>query len=145
MIPQPGQRVKCIFRNGVVAEGLVEEWFNNTAKLRSLDDQSILIITNPTADIMLIKIMLDNHPNLSDNTLPTITESIEQAQSNKSSETLVVDPYNPDYTKSLVDLRKELAEQSRRIIAEKLKEHRPTIGGGKVKYEYPGSNKKSST
>lgn len=145
MIPQSGQQIKCIFRNGATAEGIVDEWSEHTAKLRSLDGQSILIIMRPTEDIMLIKVLLSD--NLKINApLPTISQELEmQIDSQDEEESIPINPFNPDYNKKLVELRKELANQEKRIIVEKLREHRPSIGATKVKYEYPGSGKKSSS
>lgn len=143
MIPQMGQQVKCIFRNGVISEGIVESWQTHNVQLRSLDGKSILIITNPAEDIMLIKIVLENPSNLEE--LPDISQAIDQTLENVPSQpTIAINPYDADYNKSLAELRKERAEVERRIITEKLKEHRPSIGGGKVKYEQPGFNKKPS-
>lgn len=143
MIPQIGQQVKCMFRNGFVSEGIVESWQTHNVQLRSLDGKSILIITNPAEDIMLIKIVLENPSNLEE--LPDISQAIDRTLANVSSQpTIAINPYDADYNKSLAELRKERAEVERRIITEKLKEHRSSIGGGKVKYEQPGFNKKPS-
>lgn len=142
MTPQPGQHVKCILRNGAMAEGIVEEWFGNVVQLKSLDGESVLIITHPAEDIMLIKIILDKKPEEEQN-LPTeegADEFVKQFAEADASH----DPTNPDDRKSLAELRIELIKQERKIIAEKLKNHRPSSGPGKVQYGYPGLNKKPS-
>ena len=148
MMPEIGQQVKCIFRNGASAEGIVEHW-HLTARLRSVDGQSVLIITRPDDDIMMIKVLLGEAedsteaPVVAPNQieLPFPKAEPEKLEHNTSA----VDPFNADYNKNLVDLRKELAVQEREIIANKLRAHRPTIGGAKVKYEQPGFSKKPST
>jgi len=139
-LPNIGQYIKCIFRNGVTSEGVVEEWNDKMAQLRSLDGKSILIITNPTADIMLIKIMLEDTSDLDNAPAPVLEETIQEDDDHKPA--ILINPYNVDYNKNLVELRKEKAEQERRILTEKLREHIPTMGSGKVKYEQPGFYKK---
>lgn len=180
MTPEIGHHVKCVFRNGAVVEGMVEEWATDIAQLRSLDEKSILIIAKPAEDIMLIKIMLtqDSELNITDEEqmeLPfdTIAKADKYKSTRVSNEEIYrelgdpstweeedakykklistpsnlqpADPLNHDYNKSLVELRKDLATQEREILANKLRAHRPTIGGVKVKYEQPGFNKKPST
>jgi hypothetical protein len=135
MIPQSGQHVKCILRNGTTVEGIVDEWSGNQAQLRSFDGKSILIITRPSDDIMLIKIILED-PEEKENILPPKYPAAEVWQN--SVET-THDVYDVDHNKSLAELKIDLAAQERHIIAEKLREHRPSIqGAGKVAYEYPG-------
>lgn len=136
MNPQKDQHVKCVLRNGAVAEGIVEEWTGSQVQLKSLDGESILIITHPAEDIMLIKIIL---------TTPTVEEIAAELEHEKTEleqrfeETRQVhDPNNPDDRKTLAQLRIELAKQDRKIIAEKLKEHKPTQAPGKTRYHYPG-------
>ena len=58
MNPDTGSHVKLILKNNTVVEGIVEEWFANYVKLKSLDGQSVMIIPHPNEDIMLIKIFL---------------------------------------------------------------------------------------
>lgn len=150
MIPEIGQHVKCFFRNGASVEGIVDIWDVNTAKLRSFDGKSVLIISHPSEDIMMIKIVLEIKSEYEyEEELPTISEAIQtqielQFDGSPPATDEVIDPYSSNYNKNLVELRKDLAVQERRIIAEKLKEHRPTIGATKVQYEYPGPNKKPS-
>lgn len=146
MMPEIGQQVKCIFRNGACAEGIVEHW-HLTARLRSVDGQSVLIITRPDDDIMMIKILLDqveDSDEVPEETSKQIELPFTKGEPEKLESTQPVDPFNPEYNKSLVDLRKELALQEREIMANKLRAHRPTIGGVKVKYEQPGFSKKPS-
>lgn len=138
MTPQTGQHVKCILRNGAIAEGIVEEWFANTVQLRSVDGESILIITHPSEDIMLIKIILEKKE---EETLVSELEEQQVVLEKKFEEQReVTDPNNSDSIKTLAELRIEMAKQERRIIAEKLREHRP--GGTKPtvqNYTYPGA------
>lgn len=145
MTPQVGQHVKCILRNGAIAEGIVEEWYNNIVQLKSLDGESALIITHPSEDIMLIKVFLEKavEPESEGEDLPS-EEDVKNFES--SFDNPPVDYEKPDELKSLAQLRIEYAKQERKIIAEKLKEHRPSIPGpGKVQYGYPGLGKKPRT
>lgn len=138
MTPQTGQHVKCILRNGAIAEGIVEEWFANTVQLRSLDNESILIITHPSEDIMLIKIVLEKKEE-SEEPVPTESE-VREFESHFQEVADKTDPNDVDQIKTLAQLRIELNKQERRIIAEKLREHRP---GGTIpavkNYNYPGA------
>lgn len=147
MTPKVGQHVKCILRNGALAEGIVDEWYNNIVVLKSLDGESVLIITHPAEDIMLIKILLDKAPEKETPKEPNdygpTEEDVNQFCS--SFDEPAVDYNKPDELKSLAELRIEKAKQERRIIAEKLREHRPSIKGGKVEYGYPGLGKKPRT
>lgn len=152
MIPKRGQHVKCILRTGAIAEGIVEEWFNNHVQLKSLDGESILIITHPAEDIMLIKIILEPKNRAEE----IAAKDLEQEKSDK--ERMFEDfrarhnPNDPDDRKTLADLRIELIEQDRKIVAEKLKDHTPTQAPKATRYHYPGnmyghsrSSKKPST
>ena len=127
MIPKIGQHVKCLLKTGVLAEGKVEIWNENEVQLLSLDEKSILIITHPTEDIMLIKLLLNKQSKIIDNIV--IDNSIITEKENHSNN-------NDDRLKNLVALRKELVEQERRIISDKLKTHEAS-GAMKVKYEQP--------
>jgi len=53
----PNQLVKILFRNGTSIEGIVEVWDEDYV-LRSEDGKSILIIQDPSQDIMAIKVIL---------------------------------------------------------------------------------------
>lgn len=149
MTPQTGQHVKCILRNGAIAEGIVEEWFANTVQLRSLDGESILIITHPAEDIMLIKIILDKAKEIEADPDPGPTlEEVRDFESQFQEAADATDPHDIDQVKSLAQLRIELNKQERRIIAEKLKEHRPSGSLYKpntTPYHYPSVVTKSKS
>lgn len=136
MTPTTGQHVKCILRNGAIAEGIVEEWYNNVVQLKSLDGESVLIITHPAEDIMLIKIILDKPEEVEEvpeppQDLPALEKRFEEARE-------ATDPHDIDSVKSLAELRIELNKQERRIIADKLREHRPTAyTPSTTPYHYP--------
>lgn len=137
MIPKEGQHVKCILRTGAIAEGIVEEWFNNHVQLKSLDGESILIITHPAEDIMLIKIILEpktQAEEVSDKirAKSALEQKFEEVRQNH-------DPNNADDRKTLAQLRVELAEQERKIVSEKLKDHTATQIPKATRYHYPGN------
>ncbi len=171
MTPHAGQHVKCILRNGAIAEGIVEEWFANVVQLRSLHDDSILIITHPTEDIMLIKIMPEQALDEVEEVSPTPIPWEHEEKANYGTKELrqefrerlygpqdldeqfkaaaeATDPHDIDSVKSLAELRIELNKQERRIIAEKLKEHRPNAAPYKpstTPYHYPSVVTKSKS
>jgi hypothetical protein len=149
MIPQTGQHVKIILRNGAMAEGIVEEWFANEVQLKSLDGESILIITHPTEDIMLIKVFLEKpvEEKEPEDYGPTIEEvrEFEGSFQEVADKPVVPDPFDPNQNLTLAQLRIAKMQQERKIIAEKLKDHSPNTGPGKVQYGYPGLGKKPRT
>jgi hypothetical protein len=144
MIPKTGQHVKIILRNGAMAEGILEEWFANEVQLKSLDGESILIITHPNEDIMLIKVFLEKKPE-EDESAPTEEEADAFASQFEDAPDEKTDPFDPMKNMSLAQLRIEKMKQERKIIAEKLKDHSPSTGPGKVQYGYPGFGKKPRT
>lgn len=170
MIPKEGDHVKCVFRNGMVIEGIVEKWIPTvTAVLRSLEDNSTLIITKPTDDIMLTKIF----PKLSEAekvkqkimAQPPVHRWEDEEKANYSVESLreefrerlygpeekfkeaakALDPNNEDDIKSLAELKQELIKTERQIVAEKLREHRPAYAPGTTPYHYPSVVSKNNS
>ena len=143
MMPKEGQHVKCVLRTGAMAEGIVEEWFNNVVQLRSLDGESVLIIPHPNEDIMLIKIVLDKPKS------EVIKEKIIKKQTHsdleKELQKVYEQPSGDDLrTKKMAELKVLMAEQEKKIIADKLKDHR--IGDTrKVEYGQPEFYKKPRT
>jgi hypothetical protein len=146
---EAGKHVKIILRNGAMAEGIVLEWFANEVQLKSLDNESILIITHPAEDIMLIKVFLEEPIEESPN-VPTEEDTEAFYDTFLSHEPpedkpVVPDPFDPNQNLTLAQLRIAKMQQERQIIAEKLKNHSPSTGPGKVQYGYPGLGKKPRT
>lgn len=59
MIPKQGQRVKLIFRNGLVEEGVVVSWSDKTSVLKAFTSDVYLVINNTNQDIIAFKIFQD--------------------------------------------------------------------------------------
>jgi hypothetical protein len=144
MIPKLGQHVKCILRNGAIAEGIVQsDWMNSIVQLLSLDGESVIIIPHPNEDIMLIKIVLDKPKS------EVIKEKIIKKQTHsdleKELQKVYEQPSGDDLrTKKMAELKVLMAEQEKKIIADKLKDHR--IGDTrKVEYGQPEFYKKPRT
>jgi hypothetical protein len=72
----------------------------------------------------------------------TIEKNNETYSIEKNNST--IDPFNPDYNKNLTQLYREKAEQDRKILIEKIREHRPSISAPKVTYEQPRFSTKPS-
>lgn len=156
MTPKEGQHVKCILRNGAVAEGIVEEWYNNVVQLKSLDGESVLIITHPAEDIMLIKILLDM-PKIDLPLVDEVTDTISVETSSgyrhvkeeisdlesKIQKANDLPSDDPTRLKTLAQLRVMKAEQEKKIISEKVRNHYPNEVR-KVDYGQPGFFKKQS-
>jgi hypothetical protein len=113
MMPRIGQHVKCVLRTGAIAEGIVNEW-GNSVELKSLDGESILILPHANDDIMLIKIILKK-------------DIIKEIPKLNNLEEEMVDAYNQPSNdlriKKIAELKILMAEQEKKIIADKLKSH----------------------
>ncbi len=147
MTPIKNQYVRVIFRNSSHVEGFVEQWSEQKALLRSSDGKSLLIIQDVCADIMAIKVYLEPQPE-AQLVEPKVTTEVQRkreidddfdAEVCKREEN--IDQYLR--AKTLLELRKLQAEQDRKIIAGKLKDHMPTQVRV-PKYELPGFLKKQS-
>jgi hypothetical protein len=152
MNPPDNSHVKILLTNSTLVEGIVEEWFGNAVKLRSLQDNSYLIINNPQENIMLTKVFLgepteetaEETADESSYTPPLMYED-PQTELDQEFEQVYNQPSgDPVRDKSLAELKTLMAEQDRQIIANKLRSHH--IGDTKkVKYEQPGFLKKPVT
>jgi hypothetical protein len=128
MIPQVGQYVKIVFRNATQAEGVVESWSDEATILRSPDKKSIFIIQRTAEDVMAVKIILDYTGFTSlEKKIEETKEKFQQVYEQPSADDLRI--------KSMAQLKTAMIEQERKILAERMKEHRPT--GIKNSYQYP--------
>lgn len=153
MNPETGSHVKIILKNNTVVEGIVEEWFGNYVKLKSLDGKSAMIIPHPNEDIMLIKIFLDAEPHSSENYKSKEDYKTEAHTPNylqeeadieaKFQAALNLPSDDPTRIKTLAELKKMKNDLERKIFSEKVKNHY-IDGTRKVQYGYPGFFKKSS-
>lgn len=129
-----GQQVKCVFRNGTIVEGIVKVWSKEEAILNSLDGKNMLIIPRPDEDIMLIKLAL---------TTAVAPEKIKTELEDQFDKAVNLPSDDPNRLKTMVELKVELAETERQIVANKLKDH--TIGSPKIiQYETPFGTKVSA-
>lgn len=144
MKPDKGQHVKCLLINSAMAEGVVEEWNSDYVKLRSLADQSIVIIHHPERDIMLTKIVFEKI--VEDSEVPSVEELIEvKTELEQEFVQEYEKPSDDDLrTKNLAKLKIMLIEQDKKIVAEKLKDHHIADSTRTVKYGYPGFFSKPS-
>lgn len=123
MKPQINQHVKCVFRNGTVVEGIVESW-DKEAILTSLDGANKLIIMRPDDDIMLIKLVLKSQK-------LSLSELEHQFE-----KTLAQPSDTPNRLETLAELRTQLAEAEKQVVAQKMKDHH--IGTPRLtKYQSP--------
>lgn len=126
MIPKVGEHIKCVLLNNCIAEGKVVEW-GDECTLSSLDECSFILISRK--DIVLTKIFKKMQ-------ITSIENKFEEEYKKPSDDDL--------RTKNLAELKIELIEQEKKIVANKLKAHH--IGQNKkVEYGQPGFFKKSST
>lgn len=133
---QPDTHVKILLRNNTIAEGVVQEW-SNIVKLKSVDDQSYMIILHPEEDIILIKVFLEN--SLEEKIKTIFKEDSEEVKTEleqKFQQTIDQPSDETARHKSLAELRVLLSQQERQIIANKLRQHH--LGQAKkVEYGYP--------
>lgn len=141
MTPQPGQHVKCFLRNGSMIEGFVEEWTQEQAVLKTLDHQSLMIIHSPTQDIMLTKVLLPEEV-----PAKSRVQDIADAIRARAAEEGHAEPDEQSLdAMTKAQLQIELAEQERRVVAEKMKDHYSDSQVPRKKtYGYPGFFKKPS-
>jgi hypothetical protein len=128
------QHIKCFLRNSTVAEGIVISWTDKEIQLQSLDGKSILIIHHPAQDIVLTKVMLPQEMTQKCEELSNIDfspQNVEIAPQDQTEDPMFL------RAKSAAQLRVELAQQERRIIAGKLKDHHSTEAPRKINYGYP--------
>jgi ribosomal protein L12E/L44/L45/RPP1/RPP2 len=140
---QAEQHIKCIFRNGTIIEGIVRAWSKEEAVLLSLNDASLMVILHPYDDVMLIKIMSEEISAPTTATAaPTSSRAQEIADAIKAKAAEEEQP-EPDeqtlHAMTAAQLHIELAEQERRIVADKLRDHYPGLQTPRKKsYGYPG-------
>ena|SRR5258706_10131211 len=124
MIPQKNQHVKCFMRSGMVLEGIVEEWTEAQVVLKSIDDQSLMIVHRPIDDIILTKIILR---------APKIIPQLKEGIKNKLQE--IQQTEDPDLNKkNITELQQMVIEHDKQIILNKRKEHFGSQNSGLTHY-----------
>lgn len=141
-----GAHVKLLLIGGGYVEGIVEEW-GTTVKLKSIAEESILIIHHPERDIVVTKFFDQKNEDIVEaNVNDDVEEEIIQAKPiyvlEKEFEETYDLPSDDDLRiKKLSELRIELNNQERKMIADKLKDQK-IEKVKKVEYDYPGFFKK---
>jgi hypothetical protein len=143
------KHIKLVFKNGTVAEGIVQSWTKENATLQSIHDGSQIIVMHPEKDIQMIKIMPDH---VEDQTLAPTNEEIVVQQEQpydaikenirekvREIQTAVAENIDPNdlQSKSIEELRKMVVEQDRQIIANKIRQHFPSGSVGKTNFVSP--------
>jgi hypothetical protein len=121
---QKGQHVRCILKNNLLLEGIVDSWSETISVIKSKDGLQSNVILNTLQDVMVVKIIHKQPTQLK-------TELEQQFAETVSA------PSNDDLRlKKMAELKSLLAEQEKKIVTEKLRSHQ--IGEvKKVNYEYP--------
>ena len=131
-----GQHVKCFLRSGMVLEGIVEESTGAQVVLRSLSDQSLMIIHRPSEDIMLTKVL-----QITEGPASPIVQSEDPIQEQvKKKLHEVLEPIDDVelQKKSIQELRQLVVERERQLIANKKREHFGSAGAAKMtRYSSP--------
>lgn len=132
MIPEKGQYIKCIFRNNAIIEGIVESWSDQRSVLKTSDEENLLIIQRTADDVMIVKIVLE-----SQKVKPIKNKIIAKSNLEKEFSEVYEQPSDNDLrTKRLAELKIMMAEQEKKIITEKLKDHHCS-GIKSINYQYP--------
>lgn len=136
------KHVQILLQNNMILEGTVVEWSPHQVVISSLDDESTSVILHPKEDIRVVKIIgKQNTENVQKLEAPE-KKKIKLEQ--KFDETYQMPSDNNLRLKKLAELKSELIEQEKLMIASRLKEH--TIGEVKtVKYEQPRFFKKQGS
>jgi hypothetical protein len=110
-------------RNGMVLEGIVEEWVSSQVVLKSIGGQSLIFIHHPDQDILLTKVVLEEPEEISKET--KVVEEAEHKERVKEKLHEVLQPSgDPDLDKSNIkQLRELVVQQEKKIIKEKRREH----------------------
>jgi hypothetical protein len=142
------KHIKLVFKNGTVAEGIVQSWTKENATLQSIYDGSQIIVMHPEKDIQLIKVMPDNVEQIveepvapyeenADAVKENIREKVREIQAEAAA--AMEDNINPNdlNSKSIEELRKMVILQDRQIIANKIRQHFPSGSVGKTNFVSP--------
>ncbi len=121
---QKGQHVRCVLRNNLLLDGIVESWSDTISVIKSMDGLHSNIILNTIQDVMVVKIIHKQ----SIQAKTELDQQFDQAHSSPSSDDLRV--------KKMAELKTLLVEQEKKIIADKLKSHHAGEVR-KVNYELP--------
>lgn len=130
MLPIQGQRVKCFMRSSVVLEGIVEEWTEACVVLKSIEDNSFIIVHRPAEDILITRAW--NETSTPKKELPEIKKEISE----KLRETISQPIESELNKKNIVQLRQLVIEQDKQIIAQKKKQHFGSVGAAKMAVPY---------
>lgn len=115
MIPQKGQYVKIVFKNATQMEGFVESWSDQQSILKSTDN-NLLIIFHTSEDILAVKIVL--------NFIPPGELHKRLIETQQKFDDIKKSPSNDDLRiKKLADLRRELINQEKEIVKQRIHEH----------------------
>lgn len=124
--PLQNTYVKVLFKNGTQIEGFVFYWSDSKSVLKF--DTGMFIIQNTKEDVISIKI---------DSTKTIIKEPIKKINIDLEN-TIESNLDNPNKINKIIDLKKLLAEEEKKEIADKLKDHYACIGTPrKINYELP--------
>ena len=136
MIPQKGQYVKLMFRNGAQAEGFVDSWSDAQSVLKS-DNGSLFLVQSTAEDVMAIKIVADFVPRV------TLEQNLEEYQE-KFQEELEKPSADDLRIKNLAQLKIAMLQNEKQITAAKLRSHDISSSNRKASYEHGLFTKQSS-
>jgi hypothetical protein len=142
-----GKHVKLLLQNNLMMEGIVQEWSNKKVALLALDGKSTSIIAHPRYDIRVIKLIHEEKSlqepkdQITEKPVSSDLEDSKSELDKKFNQVKQSPSDNQLRIKTLAELKSELIEQEKIMIASRLKEH--NIGEVKtVRYEQPRFFKK---
>lgn len=131
MTPQKGQYIKCILKNNLVVEGIVDSWSKDAAILAT-DGSSLSIIPNVTENVILVKIIFKTSQQVKSD----LEQKFHEVHQSPSDDDL--------RNQKMADLKILMIEQDKKIVSEKLKDHNIT-DIKRATYDQLGILKKQST
>jgi len=121
---QKGQHVKCVLKNNLLLDGIVESWSDTISVIKSMDGLHSNIILNTLRDVIVVKI-IHKHP-------AQFKTELEQ----QFTETVLAPSDDELRLKKMAELKSLLVEQEKKIITDKLRSHHVSEVK-KVNYEFP--------
>lgn len=149
---QINSHVKLLLRNNASVEGCVEIWAESGVQLKSLDGESLIIITSPKEDIVVTKVMLDTPETKSNpfqpiiGSLPPVSKEDEKivddlfarkttnlktrplrqpSESEIKFKEIAKQSITPDKIKTLAELRQVMNKEEKQNFINKLRSHTP--------------------
>jgi hypothetical protein len=133
------RKVKIFLKNGMAIEGIVQQWHDEEALVKSFNSDNILIIFNPKENVIMVHVILDAQQPSEEKLDP-----IKSVPKEPDPQDLELDHYEPDPTlrvKKLAELRQLQIKQHKQDVSRHLTSWK--VGAPQIS-EYPEYYEQSS-